>query len=95
MSISKEDVQGIATLARLRIDDSEFDGYAANLSRILDLVEEMNGVDTDAVEPMAHPQDVALRLRADDVTETDRRQDFLDIAPASEQGLYLVPRVIE
>lgn len=95
MSISKDDVQGIATLARLRVDDDEIDGYAANLSRILDLVEEMNGVDTDAVEPMAHPLDVALRLRADDVTEADRRADFLEIAPASEQGLYLVPRVIE
>lgn len=95
MSIGKDDVHGIATLARLRIDDDEVDGYAANLSRILDLVEEMNAVDTAAIEPMAHPLDVALRLRPDQVTETDRRAEFLKIAPATDQGLYLVPRVIE
>ncbi len=95
MSITKEDVHRIATLARLRIGDEEVDGYADNLSRILDLVEQMNAVDTDAIEPMAHPLDVALRLRPDEVTETDRRDAFLEIAPAADRGLYLVPRVIE
>ena len=95
MSISHEDVHGIATLARLRIEEDEVDGYAGNLSRIMVLVEEMNAVDTTAVEPMAHPLDVALRLRADEVTESDHRDEFLRIAPSTEQGLYLVPRVIE
>ena len=60
-----------------------------------DLVEQMNTVDTDSIEPMAHPRDVALRLRDDQVTERDQREEFLEIAPASERGLYLVPRVIE
>lgn len=95
MSINKDDVYGIARLARLRIDDTEADGYAENLSRILDLVEQMNAVDTTGIEPMAHPLDVALRLRDDDVTESDRRDDFMEIAPSTEQGLYLVPKVIE
>ncbi len=95
MSISNDDVRHIARLARLRVDDDELAGYAGNLSRILDLVEQMNAVDTDAIEPMAHPLDVSLTLRADEVTESDRREDFLAIAPAADQGLYLVPRVIE
>lgn len=95
MSITNDDVYGIARLARLRIDDDEAGAYADNLSRILDLVEEMNAVDTGDIVPMAHPLDVALRLRDDVVTETDRRGEFLDLAPAAEQGLYLVPRVIE
>jgi aspartyl-tRNA(Asn)/glutamyl-tRNA(Gln) amidotransferase subunit C len=59
------------------------------------LIEEMNAVDTSGIGPMAHPQDVGLRLREDNVTETDRRTEFQGIAPATEGGLYLVPRVLE
>jgi len=95
MSITADDVHHIATLARLRIEPGEVEAYAASLSRILALVEEMNRVDTADIEPMAHPLDVALRLRDDEVTEVDRRDEFLEQAPASEGGLYLVPRVIE
>lgn len=95
MSIQKNDVFGIARLARLRIDDGEVDGYAENLTRILELVEQMNAIETDSIEPMAHPLEVGLRFREDAVTESDHRRDYLAIAPASEQGLYLVPQVIE
>ncbi|GJL80838.1 MAG: glutamyl-tRNA(Gln) amidotransferase subunit C [marine bacterium B5-7] len=95
MSISNQDVHHIARLARLGISDEEVEIYADNLSRILDLVAQMNDVDTDGIEPMAHPSDVSLRLRDDTVSETDHRDEFMGIAPASENGLYLVPKVIE
>jgi aspartyl-tRNA(Asn)/glutamyl-tRNA(Gln) amidotransferase subunit C len=95
MTITNDDVHRIARLARLRVPAEDVEGYARNLSRILGLVEQMNTVDTDSIEPMAHPRDVALRLRDDQVTERDQREEFLEIAPASERGLYLVPRVIE
>lgn len=95
MSLDKKQVQRIAHLARLEINDTEAEHYARELSRILDLVEQMNAVDTVGVAPMAHPTDAGLRLRADAVTETDQRDKFLQIAPAAEAGLYLVPKVIE
>jgi len=95
MSISSDDVYAIARLARLRINDDEVEHYATNLSNILDLVAEMNEVDTASIEPMAHPQDVSLRLRNDAVTEQNQREALMEIAPATEQGLYLVPRVVE
>jgi aspartyl-tRNA(Asn)/glutamyl-tRNA(Gln) amidotransferase subunit C len=69
--------------------------YADSLSRILGLIEQMNAVDTAGVEPMAHPNEAGLRLRADTVTEADQRDKFQKIAPAVEAGLYLVPKVIE
>ena len=65
------------------------------MSSILDLVEQMNSVDTEGVTPMAHPQDVAQRLREDEVLEENQREHFQSIAPATENGLYLVPKVIE
>jgi aspartyl-tRNA(Asn)/glutamyl-tRNA(Gln) amidotransferase subunit C len=95
MSLSREQVQKIAHLARLRITEAESDAYAQSLSRILGLIEQMNAVDTSAVAPMAHPTDAGLRLREDAVTETDQRDKFLSLAPAAEAGLYLVPKVIE
>ena len=95
MSIQQDDVYRIARLARLRIDKDEVQDYAGNLTRILGLVEQMASIDTGNIEPMAHPLDAGLRCRDDSVTEVDRREDFLSIAPSSEQGLYLVPRVIE
>jgi aspartyl-tRNA(Asn)/glutamyl-tRNA(Gln) amidotransferase subunit C len=95
MSLSREQVQKIAHLARLRITEAESDAYAQSLSRILGLIEQMNAVDTSSVAPMAHPTDAGLRLRADVVTETDQRDKFLGLAPAAEAGLYLVPKVIE
>jgi aspartyl-tRNA(Asn)/glutamyl-tRNA(Gln) amidotransferase subunit C len=95
MSLSKEQVQKIAHLARLQLTPDEADRYADSLSRILELIEQMNAVDTRAVEPMAHPSDAALRLRPDVVTEPDQREKFQAVAPAVEAGLYLVPKVIE
>ena len=95
MSLGPDDVKNIAHLARLNINESDIDGYASNLSSILDLVEQMNSVNTEGVTPMAHPQDVAQRLREDEVLEENQREHFQSIAPATENGLYLVPKVIE
>ncbi len=95
MSLSKKDVENIAHLARLAIDDTDIPGYAENLSNILKLVEQMNAIDTSSVEPMAHPLDAVQRLRKDEVTETNQREHFQHIAPQTEAGLYLVPKVIE
>ena len=95
MELGPEDVGYIAHLARLQIDEQEVPAYARNLSDILKLVEAMNAVDTEGVEPMAHPLDITQPLRADEVTETDRREVFQRNAPAVSDGLYLVPRVIE
>ena len=95
MSLGPDDVKNIAHLARLNIDQNVIDDYASNLSRILDLVEQMNSVDTTDVLPMAHPQDVAQRLRDDVVSEQNQREQFQKVAPQTEAGLYLVPKVIE
>ena len=95
MSLDVDDIKAIAKLARLKIDEADVPSYATNLSNILDLVEHMNAVDTEGVVPMSHPLDVAQRLRDDIVTETDRRDELQKNAPAVEDGLFLVPRVIE
>jgi aspartyl-tRNA(Asn)/glutamyl-tRNA(Gln) amidotransferase subunit C len=95
MSISVSDVDRIARLARLRLEPGEKEGYVAELNRILELVEKMNAVATEGVEPLSHPGDMVLRLRPDEVTEQDQRDSLLAIAPAVEHGLYLVPKVIE
>ncbi|MDH3670715.1 MAG: Asp-tRNA(Asn)/Glu-tRNA(Gln) amidotransferase subunit GatC [Gammaproteobacteria bacterium] len=92
--LTQSDVERIAHLARLEIDQGESKVFSDSLSRILALIEEMNAVDTSGIEPMAHPQDVGLRLREDEVTETNRRAELQGIAPATEDGLYLVPRVV-
>jgi aspartyl-tRNA(Asn)/glutamyl-tRNA(Gln) amidotransferase subunit C len=95
MALDTDTVNQIAALARIGIDPGEVDGYASELSRILELVEQMNAVDTDGVEPLTHPRDRLLRMREDRVTEADQRDEFQRVAPAVEAGLYLVPRVIE
>ncbi len=95
MSMQKAEIEKIAHLARLSISDADISAYSANLSNILLLVEQMNGVDTQGVNPMAHPLDAAQRLRADEVSEVDQRDLFQTIAPAVDHGLYLVPKVIE
>jgi aspartyl-tRNA(Asn)/glutamyl-tRNA(Gln) amidotransferase subunit C len=88
-------VEKIAHLARLAIDDQEAERYARDLSNILNLVEQMNAADTHGATPMAHPLHMAQRLRPDAVTENDQREEFQRIAPLTEDGLYLVPKVIE
>jgi aspartyl-tRNA(Asn)/glutamyl-tRNA(Gln) amidotransferase subunit C len=95
MSLDRTDVENIAHLARLAVSDAEKDRYANDLSKILGLVEQMNAVDTDDVTPMAHPLHMVQRLRADEPSEADRRELFQQIAPATEDGLYLVPKVID
>lgn len=95
MSLDADEVKKIAVLARLKIEESDIPGYVTNLSNILDLVTQMEAVDTDGVTPMAHPQEAVQRLREDKVLEEDQREHFQKIAPATEDGLYLVPKVIE
>ncbi|HYW02381.1 MAG TPA: Asp-tRNA(Asn)/Glu-tRNA(Gln) amidotransferase subunit GatC [Gammaproteobacteria bacterium] len=95
MSFKAGDVQAVAHLARLSIDDSRVPDYARDLSRILDLVEQMNRVDTDAVNPLAHPLDMAQRMREDEPRETVDRDAYQAVAPKVRDGLYVVPRVVE
>ncbi len=95
MSLDKTDVEKIAHLARLAIDESDIPDYARDLNNIFNLVEQMNAADTSDITPMAHPLDASQRLRADEVTETDQRDAFQAIAPKTEAGVYLVPQVIE
>ncbi len=95
MSLDKKTVQHIATLSRLSVTDGESEEYSRVLSSILELVEQMNTVDTRNIEPMAHPLQITARLREDRVTESNQRDQFQSIAPEVEQGHYLVPRVIE
>lgn len=95
MSLEKADVEKIAHLARLQINEQDIPEYARNLSSILELVAQMSSVDTTDITPMAHPLDIAQRLRADVVTESNQREKFQAIAPQTEAGLFLVPKVIE
>ena len=95
MSLTLEQVRRVAQLARLDISDAEAETTRGQLNGIFALIEEMQAVDTSGIEPMAHAQDVSQRLRADIVTEIDRRAEFLAVAPDVEAGLFLVPKVIE
>ena len=95
MSLTSDEVNRIAFLARLAIDHDKIDAYAKDLSGIMNFIDEMSAVDTEAVPPMAHPLDQAQRLRPDVVTEENQRETFQKIAPKVEAGLYLVPKVLE
>lgn len=95
MALDHDTVHNIARLARLKIDDSEVEKYRSEISNILDLVAQMDAVDTSGVEPMTHPFDATMRLRADEVTESNQREKFQIFAPNAERGLYLVPKVID
>lgn len=95
MSLSLEEVKKIAHLARLDLSENDLKHYAPQLVKILDFIEHMNQVDTTTVEPLAHPLDLAQRLRPDVVTAVNERQKFQTIAPQVEAGLYLVPKVID
>jgi aspartyl-tRNA(Asn)/glutamyl-tRNA(Gln) amidotransferase subunit C len=95
MALTATDVKKIAHLARLGIDQQDIDSYTRDLSGILDIMQQMGETNTDNVIPMAHPMDQTQRLRLDEVTETNDRDNFQAIAPQVEDGLYLVPKVIE
>ena len=93
--LDKSDVEKIAFLARLGVNEQDIPEYATNLSNILDLVEQLDSVDTDNVKPMSHPLDSVQRLRADKVTEVNDRENLMSHSPEVEDGLFLVPRVVE
>ena len=95
MSLNIADVKRIAHLARIEVSDLDAESYLAKLSGILGLIEQMQAVDTTGITPMSHSQDLTQRLREDVVTETNQRELFQSVAPAVENGLYLVPKVIE
>jgi len=95
MSLSLQEVKRVAWLARIEITDGEAQAAQVHLNGIFKLIEQMQSVDTEGVAPMAHAQDVTQRLREDKVTEADQRALYQSIAPQVENGLYLVPKVIE
>lgn len=95
MSLDKDQVRQIAVLARLELSDEEYADSVDKLSRIVDFVDQLSRADTSDVVPMAHPLDVAQRLRPDVVTETNERDRYQENAPSVADGLYLVPKVIE
>jgi len=95
MTLSLADVSRISELARIEVPAAEVQEVLSQMQAILGLIEQLLSVDTGGVEPMSHAQDVMLRLRDDEVTETDQRDLFQSIAPQAEAGLYLVPKVIE
>ncbi len=95
MSLTLEQVRRVAFLARIEVSDAEAKTTLGHLNEIFTLIEEMQAVDTRGIEPMAHAQDLAQRLREDRVTEQNRREALQAVAPESECGLYLVPKVIE
>ena len=91
----EETVEKIAHLARVQIDEADIPEYATNLSNILDLVDQMQAKDTREIEPMANPLDAVQRLRIDEVTEADQREQLQAVSPAIEEGMFQVPKVIE
>lgn len=95
MALDHDTVHNIARLARLKIDDSDVEKYCSEISNILELVAQMDAVDTAGIEPMTHPFDATMSLRSDDVTERNQREKFQALAPSAERGLYLVPKVID
>ncbi len=95
MTLDKSELQKIAWLARLAIDEQDIPHYSTNLSNILGLIEQMNTVDTSNILPVAHPLDLYAWLRPDNITETDQREHFQKIAPSTGKGFYLLPKVIE
>ncbi|MFK5947414.1 MAG: Asp-tRNA(Asn)/Glu-tRNA(Gln) amidotransferase subunit GatC [Methylococcales bacterium] len=95
MSLTTDEVKKIAYLARLGIDESDIDAYASDLSNMLDLMTQMGEINTDDIKPMAHPMDQMQRLRPDVATETNQRDHFQALAPQTEAGLYLVPKVLD
>jgi aspartyl-tRNA(Asn)/glutamyl-tRNA(Gln) amidotransferase subunit C len=95
MAIEQNDIEKIAELARIRISDEEIGQVTRRISEILQMVDQLQAADTRNVEPMANPLDAIQRLRPDEVTQGNCRDAFQAIAPAVENGLYLVPRVIE
>ncbi|MEX0941367.1 MAG: Asp-tRNA(Asn)/Glu-tRNA(Gln) amidotransferase subunit GatC [Pseudomonadales bacterium] len=95
MKVDREVVETVADLSKLKLEEPDIAEYIESMSRILDLVEEMQEVDTSNVSPMAHPLDTTQRMRADIVTEQNLRDEYQAMAPETAGGFYLVPRVVE
>ncbi|WP_369608256.1 Asp-tRNA(Asn)/Glu-tRNA(Gln) amidotransferase subunit GatC [Snodgrassella alvi] len=95
MALTLNDVDKLARLSRLSLSEAERNNMLAELNHVFELVEKMQEVDTNEVEPMAHPHELALRLRNDIVTETDQHQAIQSCAPLVGKDMYLVPKVIE
>ena len=95
MALTTDDIKQIAHLARIGLDEASIEPLRDDLTTVLSLVEQLNAVDTNGVEPMAHPGDAVLRLREDKVSEENKRDSLQAPAPSTEQGYFLVPRVIE
>ncbi|WP_018227535.1 Asp-tRNA(Asn)/Glu-tRNA(Gln) amidotransferase subunit GatC [Methyloversatilis universalis] len=95
MSLTDQEVRHVAKLARIELPDAEIERTRSHLNAMLGLIEQLQAIDTTGVEPMAHATELVLRLREDRVTEPDRRDACQAVAPAVENGLYLVPKVIE
>ena len=95
MAVNKSDIEKLAELSRIDISDEAAANVAQSISEVLELVDQLQAADTSGVSPMAHPLDAVQRLRRDEVTESNQRESLQAMAPATEDGLYLVPRVIE
>ena len=95
MALDKAEVEKIAHLAQLHISEFETREVTTRITDILALIDQMQSVNTDAIEPLAHPLDLVQRLRADKITEENQRDKLQHLAPASEDGLYLVPKVLD
>ena len=95
MPLSHDEVIRLAMLARIDVTAAETEAVRGQLNGIFGLIEQLQAADTEGVEPMSHPGETALRLREDAVAEADRRQVYQAVAPQVDQGLYLVPKVIE
>lgn len=95
MALTLNDVEKIARLSRLYLDDGEKAQTLQELNDIFAMVEKMQSVNTDGIQPMAHPHEAALRLREDKITETDRAAEYQAVAPEVRNRLYIVPQVIE
>lgn len=95
MSLTPDDVRRLARLARIALEPEESHAVLERLNRVLELVGRIQAVDTTGVEPMSHAVELTQRLRPDEVREPDRRDAYQSVAPAVEEGLYLVPKVIE
>jgi aspartyl-tRNA(Asn)/glutamyl-tRNA(Gln) amidotransferase subunit C len=95
MSLDRSDIEKLALLARINISDDESQQVTDRISAVLELVDQLQAQDTEGVEPMAHPMDAIQILRTDEVTESNDRDNLMSNAPAQEEGLFLVPKVIE
>ena len=95
MALSREEIEYIARLAQLEVSEAEVPVYADKLGKIIEFIDELGQADTGALAPMAHPLDMSQRLRVDAVTESNEREHYQANAPETENGLYVVPRVVE